>query len=833
MKAFISGEIGLAAIVNGLEADIYRRSNEKPQKISVEEAKRIFSTSSDYFTLENTTKNAALQRLNFESDKSTALMFILTILDKDIESEEKSPLIDYLDGMFKKNKKVYDYLCNVMFTRELPTKSITSLEDIQCPQSGSVYALLKQLFLSQKLISDSTGIFQTLCMEYNISDKQKTVIEGTLTNASFFYLFGTQQANSQFLASVQFALISLLKSIELDGYVAFSSTFRDRYLPLCTQTAPIKQQSYIDEDEHVYAKTSSKPKREKSKRVNSQKEFQKVKAQIIRIKDALKLDKIASAEALAKELIDYQVNEKHNDLAAQSLCQLSEYAKKLALFDLQLKWSLQATKLCPEDYRSFGHAADAYLNLEDIDNSAIFFKICTQTTGKDRTYGLTGLARIERSRTNYERALEHVNDAINDAPNDYVAYLIKAELLRDKQQYNEAIDIYDYVCLEHPELTIPPCGRAATLADQKKYDEAEIAYRDVLSNYQNPKEQLIANSGLGFLLARMGRFNESHKHLDKCIFEHNYEDSIPVISKARAYIMEGKNKLAESELIRLAQGKRQESDAIEQLMELYLTSGDINKAQKLYDNSSNKIKATNVMQVRYSQLLRCKNKYKEALQTMDKLRNKNPRFILGLMERAAIFKAKRQFKPAQQQYREILEINGYNRKASLGLQAINHILGNHVSSDELMDDIAVSQPKTIEDYIHIGNIGLLKLAQGKTKEGKKDILRAYNSEFGSLKTKFGSSLSLASLKLKQVKAALKPVKRPRNVLDLIQKSMILGENGNILKLQESLSGIRKSAPSYAKSVVSMVENKYITKDAPIASNDEIYNAQIVNLLIAA
>ena len=36
------------------------------------------------------------------------------------------------------------------------------------------------------------------------------------------------------------------------------------------------------------------------------------------------------------------------------------------LYEIQLEWALRATEVAPLDYRTFGHVADAYLNLENI-----------------------------------------------------------------------------------------------------------------------------------------------------------------------------------------------------------------------------------------------------------------------------------------------------------------------------------------------------------------------------------------------------------------------------------------------------------------------------------
>jgi hypothetical protein len=143
-------------------------------------------------------------------------------------------------------------------------------------------------------------------------------------------------------------------------------------------------------------------------------------------------------------------------------------------------------------------------------------------------------------------------------------------------------------------------------------------------------------------------------------------------------------------------------------------------------------------------------------------------------------------------------------------------------------------PKTIEDYQTIGNIGLLKLAKGELKEGKKLLLQSYNCEFKSLKTKFDSGLSLASLMLHQTNAALKPIKRPKTAIASLQRTLVYCEQGKKERVQRDLELLRSMVPPFAVRFMEMIDNKYFSAaNDEIITQDDLFQEQLKNMLIAA
>ncbi len=834
MEAYISGTAGMAAIIKGANAELYQADKGDSVAMKSEVAHQILLSNNDVIFLGNTNKTDALKKLNSETNKTKSLMVFLTILDSAVDDESRNALALHLEDLFLRDINSYNYVCNIMFARPLPDNSIQFVSEGAIPENSKVISLLNLLFLCQPKIKEYSNTFRSICTKRGLNSSQSSYVEGLLVNEEFFYRMSSQQADISFLNKVHFLLVSKLKNTDITDYIHFSSCMKTEFKPLVNSkiTGTVNHKIYKNkEDEYQEDVHQSKVKKLGS---SNREAYKRVQRELASVKTQLREQSISSAKRMADELISHQIQDGNNEYAAQSLCQLSEYAKNLNLYEIQLEWALRATEVAPLDYRTFGHVADAYLNLENILDAEKTFKVCLNSHDDNRIYGLTGLSRIERSRSNLAAALDYIEDAIKECGNDHVPYLLKAELLRDQHKYSESEEVYDFVCQKYPEFVIPQCGKAAVLAEQKKFDEAEAMYKSALKNYPKIDDKSYILTGLAFLIARLGRFKESHTLLDESISLATFEDIVPAISKAKVLQMEGRFKDSETLLMSLLNGRPQFIDVMEQLLELYLQTNELEKAESLYDSANTKIRESDSIQIMYSQLLRKQNKIKDALIVIDKIRAMKPRHTIAMNERAAIFKIQGRFSKAQQQYREILSINRFDRRASFGLQAINYIFKRNINIDSVRATANTLAPKTMEDYITIGNIGLLKLATGEVKEGKKLLLQTYNSEFKSLKIKFNSGLSLASLMLRQTNAALKPIKKPLSAVASIQRTLVYCEQGKKESVEGDLKQLGSVTPPFTSRIIEMINKKYLSaaNDESI-TQDDIFQEQLKNMLIAA
>jgi tetratricopeptide (TPR) repeat protein len=832
MEAYVSGTAGMAAIIQGLNAELYYADKRDYLCITSQAAKQIFSAKDDTIILRDSEKKEVLNKLAKETNKSTSLMLLLTILDTETDNSSKIMLAKYLEELFTKDVNAYDYVCNIIFTRPLPSDEFKLFPKSLISETNKTYSLINLILECQSKIKESHSVFDSLCNKYGLEEKLVSLIEGKLVNASFFYTIASNQACDKFLNKIHFMLLSDLKSTGMSDLINFTSSFKTQFKPFIHNVKErlVKVDHF---DSHDIQSEKSKYEHKVKKPSNSE-AFENARTQLKSIKNKLRSKHITSAKKMARELINSQVSNGSSQFAAQSLCQLSEFAKNLKFYDLQLEWALEAAKVAPLDYRTYGHVADSYINLEDYIGAQKYFELCLKADDDNRIYGLTGLARIERSRYNLSAALIHADQAIEECGKDFVPYLIKAELLRDQHRYSESEEIYNIVCKNFPEEVIPHCGKAAVLADQKQFEDAEKTYKFALNNYSKPEEQCKILSGLGFLVARLGRFAESYKFLDESIALASYEDIVPLASKATVLQMEGRFKESEKLLLSMSNRTSLYSAVVEQLLSLYLKTHELKKAETLYNNAPTSIKNSETVQIRYSQLLKQQNKFDLALEVIDKLRSSKPMYTTAMNARASIFKEMGQFKSALIQYKEVLKVNKYDRTASFGIESVSFILDGQSEIINPIDAVENDSLITIEDYQSVGNLALLKLARGEAKAAKILLQKVCNSNFSSLNYNYSPALSLASLMLNQKAAALKAIKKPMNIIAYVQKALVLGEQGNKMQLLNSLNKLDDYLPDFSLKILEMIKDKYLkAANDEYISSDEIYQEQLKNMLIAA
>jgi tetratricopeptide (TPR) repeat protein len=832
MDALISGSAGLAATIDGVTVMLYKADKSTPIVSSLHEVNNIFKSYQDTIKYTKTSKNIILTTLQHQKYRSTSLLMLLTILDVEIDSFSKLSLIKYLDEILEDDSAIYSYLLNILFSRPLPENSIKSLpiELSENSNNSKTITLLNSLFESQENIVSFSDLFNQISTKHDLPSSNKDIIEGYLVNNDFFYSVATNQLTDSDLSTLTFSILSKLKELNIPSSVPFGQDFKSTFKKHIFKKT-LKSNSYpiskSEQDEHK--KYKEKPYTKK-KIVNSKDEYLYVTTQINIINDLLNSNKIDKAEQVAKNLIEHQSKGGVHSYAAHSLCNIAGFARNLEHHTLELKWALESSRIAPDDYRTHGHVADAYLSLGKIDKAADYFNKCADGDVDSKIFGLTGLARIEKERFNLDVALGHINYVVSVCGRDPVPYLVKAEILRDKKDFVTAEEVYEYACKEFPENSIPLNGKASLLVAQKKFEDAELIYKDILKNYSKTEDIKVTNCAYGFLLARLGRFKEAHKHLDTSINLSKYEDIIATTSKAIAFKIEGVFNKAESILKGLIDSKPQFPQPLCELLDIYIENNRISDGLKLYEKSPDSIKSESSVQMAYSRLLKGNGNFQEALQIIDNILVSEPRNITAMIERASILKMIGNFTAARRQYIDAMSINRNDLRVRFGLRMLDQIENLDKNNEfELQSDA----PQTVDDYQHIGLKGLIELSKGNYKAAKESLVKVSNCPFMSMKNAFSPSLSMANLMLNHKAPSLKAIKKRAGVLVDIQKSIIHIYYGNFGLLKEVLPKNDPNVSRFTDNIIKMIDSKYVSKTDESISENQIYSEQIKNLLIAA
>ncbi len=573
----------------------------------------------------------------------------------------------------------------------------------------------------------------------------------------------------------------------------------------------------------------SKRKKFKAKPLNVHVVYSQVKSKIEQVKHYLENDDKTHALLLAEELINTQLSRKDHVYASMSLCQLSENAKSIGDYSLQLEWAKKATDINPQDARSFGHLADSYLNLYRLDDARKNFEYCSDLG--EVQYGKSGLARVERARYNYDLALSLIDDAIS-YNGEYLNYKLKAELFRDIGRLDDALSLYDDLRSNYPEEPSAMCGYASVLVDLKNFDEAEKIYRKAFQFY--PDSQLISTS-LGFLLARKGKFKEAIKYLDIGISNRERNDFVPFLIKAKALQIKGDYANAEMIYETVISKNNFLIEPWYELIEMCSAKREFDKAKDYLSKAEIEFNRGDLFIFSRSIILKDEGEFQEALSLLDKLKSSHPKWIKALSLRADVLKNIGNLKEARSQYSEILSINSYNSRARIAIKLIDVLEG---VQNVVEPKIEISESMVYEDWENINIDGLLLLESNKLKEAKSTLIKGYNkTPFKPIKNKLAVSLAVARNTLGQYATALKTIKNINTKHAVIQKIIINGELGKAIETKKHVQCLTQEFLSKKSNLETLVSTRYVSETPgnydEIPGLNEVLKENIREMLLAA
>ncbi len=831
MRVLISGAGRIAAVDRGSTVDLLRVGHETPIEIVKYEAERLFSTLND--TVEKSCNNLkeAWRLFKTETSRNDSLILFLGILNEEVTVESKIDLSRRLDVLLE-HEDTKSYLGGVMYARPLPDDQELRSDFSALSESAITFDFIDRLVKNQNKIADYYKHFETIARDCGLDREDAGHVEGILVNAEVPYKYIQGKAVPSDLAQLKFKLIESLKELSFSNHVEFSRRLTEYISQYVVGGVPNATQLVLKESSGALGR----PKIDARIRASGKLAFDQASAQIKRIEKALRTSHLDQAQRFAEQLVNDQVDKGDSLFAAQSLCQISEVAKKLELYDLQLAWAKQAIDLNTSDGRCFGHAADAHLNLGEIEKAKVYFEKSIEAGSSFKAYGLTGLARIERSLFNYDLALDYLDQAREYYPNDEVIANFRADLLRDLRRFEESKEEYKKSQIAYPASSIPWCGLASVYVDNREFKLAEETYTRTLELFLNPEDRVVALNGLAGLYSRLARFEEAHKLLDESISYKLRDDNVSVLSKARVFTQQGKLDNAEK-LLRSRILDKPSIPALRiRLIQVYVYGMRLDLAEKEIKDLEKQFKASADICLTKAMFYRARANYSEALRMVDRAIELNPLNIRAFVERANIFKFAGDLSEAKSNFSKALQLNKYCYEALSGFRIVEQLEGGESSLPVVGELNREHDPVTFEDYHQIGLQGLMELHRGNTKQAKKLILVSYNAGFAELRTEFAAGLSMTRLLSKQFGSAVKSVNEPLKLVDHLQKALVFGEQAKIPNLKQCLSRIGElNLDPKSEKIRDLIVRRYdsYSEQANLPSAETIITQQVENILLAA
>jgi tetratricopeptide (TPR) repeat protein len=202
------------------------------------------------------------------------------------------------------------------------------------------------------------------------------------------------------------------------------------------------------------------------------------------------------------------------------------------------------------------------------DAAALAAKLRASRPGDQQVLWLAAQVFRETGQTDQGAAL--LTSALDQRPNDVMAYLAMAEFDAQAQRYDAALRVLDQAGAKFPSSNDVIFQTGSVLAQQKRFADAEQKFRDVLA--RDPRHAPTLNY-LGYMLADRGeRLDESVGYIQRALQIDPYNTAF-LDSLGWAYFRQNKLDLAEENLKKAAEQRVRDSAIQEHFGDLLFKLG--------------------------------------------------------------------------------------------------------------------------------------------------------------------------------------------------------------------------------------------------------------------
>lgn len=724
MEAIVSGKLGTAALIENGRAEVIWMSG-RTEHMSVSSAQNLYRNVDDAILLESCSRNSALDSLNLHWMKDRALLLCLAFLDIETPTDERSQIEVHLEKLLAEDR-VAEYVKSVLYSQPLPLEEVLPPNDLI--SDTYLGQFLATIFEHQPSINQVREAWTSASCD--LPTELREQFEKRLVGLGAFFRL-TSRSKSE-VSSLKFDCLEKLS--DLPDFRSVVSAFIDPHLELCEIIEPASQQTELEyhPDANTQASRSYNSK-------TSHEKFEHVTSQLKIAASLFKSGEVNEAEKVIAWVTEEQIAAGDNEHAAMTLCSASELAKQSLNYGLQVAYAHRATKIAPLDSRSLGHLADAYYNTGEYRSAISFFEKSVKcgNDSSDIVYGLTGQARVLRKLHQPHDAFPLVQEALEHTDVDLPAWDLKAEILRDLGQYDEAIEAYDIASRKFPASSVPICGKAAACADAGYYKLALETYQQSIDFFPNHS---VAYTGKGHLLARMGDLKNALPLLHKGI-ELAEDKHIALSALASAYRINGKYGRAIKILCDELQASIPTAVLFSQLIETAIQSGKYTEAARWLSEAIDTLGPSPSFAIQHAKLLSAQGQFQEALDYLE-TEIKLPSFRIEVAtEKSCLLRRLSQFEKASLELEPFL--NGIVTNPYLRAEAT--LLGLMPIPEKVVEDRAGNKDLvTVEDWEqdYAASVALIRLNKARdawriTLDGKK------RAPFRYVRRKFALLLAIA------------------------------------------------------------------------------------------
>ena len=775
MKALVSGQAGIAVLIEGGRVSFLHLDSPQPIPRSKADIPHLFADATDVVELPQTTVEKAGAALDLSWRQDRALHLILILLDREADDGARRIAVECLEE-FLADSEVSAFVCNRLYSAPLPDLAdmVGALLLAESASASRLDALLEDLGESQAEICRRRREWDALGADL-FNGPQAKLEFGYVAVASGTFRRVVQSEPGQ----INNVLIDGLADRRFQRLPNFRNVLTSWIPPVRADRNPAQRPDEEEEDDRSYTPTSDAARPKRSYAV-----FENVNKQKEAIKKAISEGRTAQVAKYVDELVAYQLKRSETEDVAKSLCDLAMHAKSVDAHALQLEFAGLATKILPSDGWSQAQLGDALLCVGRFSEALDAYRAALecgqeQIARKGRAEVLKALGRLDEALREYE-------GVIQDFPHDPVGRNGRAEVLKALGRLDEALREYEEAVRDFPHNVVARAGRAEVLKALGRLDEALQEYEGAVRDFP---QDLVARNGRAEVLKALGRLDEALQEYEEAVrdFPHNV-----VARSGRAEVLKA--------LGRLDEALREYDGAVRDFphnvvartgrAEVLKALGRLDEALQEYEGAVRDFPQDVVARSGRAEVLKALGRLEEALREYDGAVRDFPHNVVARTGRAEVLKALGRLDEALREYKKISTQFPNDNYSRMGMASVLVLLARY---DEALEILPQEEPRTVGDWIGYHIRGMISLKTGDITSAI-DILRhgLRKSPWHETRAAFSRALAVAELRRSEFSAAAEALGGERSPVSDVLRIHAFGGLGEIQEAGAALERIKSN-----------------------------------------
>ncbi|MBO9713713.1 tetratricopeptide repeat protein [Sphingomonas sp.] len=500
MKARISGRAAAFAVRRAKGWQLSYRGNPTVFNVKEMDVVRALGRTADTIEVDVKTIGEVERRLEIEWAKDRALRFAVLLLDPNEVTEGLEKVAAVLEDLLARDY-VISHLESQFYQHELPPEAdlgrATSLSDA-LPRLGELLSNLKE---RQQIIGQVFNSFEALPdslfggTDEKAAYRERAVAAGAFRSLVILSRDGILDDPAIFDLHERLAGLPDARRIVAAWTSSFGRTVSN-LPPMRPDLADLTD----DYDKDVVDFGGGPGGHQRLRNALEQ--------------QAAILDRVAdgdydNARRFARDLVQQQLATAGPSYLAKSLTRLSQRAREMDAFELELEWAYEAAEIQPDDARARTQFADALLQADRIEEALEEFGRGYELG--ERVYAINGRARAMRMLGRFDEELKLYQEAcdLSEGSPEGVHSLVGIATARtDLGDIDGAIEELRGAISKFPFEPLPRIALATTLTQRGRFEEAWTQFQEAATL---SADKLPSVNGLADICLRIGRLDEARR----------------------------------------------------------------------------------------------------------------------------------------------------------------------------------------------------------------------------------------------------------------------------------------------------------------------------------